>query len=121
MNTFRAYAICCQPEVAGVVISSGNVKTAEDYALLNVEVASYAYLANLGLPDGPHAWPTCARPFGQPIWDPLGARGQNMKACKSAVGLLLTESRSAWALMLMNVAPKESSLRQDRQYLLIQF
>ena len=34
------YAICCGPEVAGDVISGGNVKTIEGYTVLNVETAS---------------------------------------------------------------------------------
>ena len=34
------YVICWRPEVAGDVISSGNVKTFEGYAVLNFEIAS---------------------------------------------------------------------------------
>ena len=34
------YAICCQPEVAGDVISGATVKTIEGYAVLNFEIAS---------------------------------------------------------------------------------
>ena len=34
------YAILCRPEVAGDVVSGGNVKTIEGYAVLNFEVAS---------------------------------------------------------------------------------
>ena len=36
----HVYAICCRPEVGGGVISGENIKTAEGYAALNVEVAS---------------------------------------------------------------------------------
>ena len=36
------YAICCRPEVAGDVISIGNVKTIEGYAVLNFEVGSFS-------------------------------------------------------------------------------
>ena len=36
----HVYAIFCQPEVAGDVISGGNVKTTEGYAVLNFEIAS---------------------------------------------------------------------------------
>jgi len=32
--------ICCRPEVAGDVISGGNVRTVEGYAVLNFEAAS---------------------------------------------------------------------------------
>ena len=35
------YAIYCQPEVVGDVISRGNVKTIEGYAVLNLEGASF--------------------------------------------------------------------------------
>ena len=34
------YAICCQPEVAGDVISGERVKTIEGYVVLNLETAS---------------------------------------------------------------------------------
>ena len=34
------YAICCQKEVAGDVVSCGNVKTIESYLALNFEVDS---------------------------------------------------------------------------------
>ena len=34
------YAICCRPEAAGDVISSGDVKTLEGYAVLNFQVAN---------------------------------------------------------------------------------
>ena len=37
----HVYAICGQPEVAGDVISSDNVKTVEGYAVLNIEVSSF--------------------------------------------------------------------------------
>ena len=33
------YAIFCRPEVAGDVISSGNIKITEGYAVLNFEAA----------------------------------------------------------------------------------
>ena len=36
----HVYAICCRPEVAGDVISSGNVKIIEGYVVLNFEDAS---------------------------------------------------------------------------------
>ena len=37
----HVYAICCyRPEVAGDVISGGNVKTIEGYGVLNFEAAS---------------------------------------------------------------------------------
>ena len=36
----HVYEICCGPEVAGGVISGGNVKTIEGYAVLNFETAS---------------------------------------------------------------------------------
>ena len=36
----HVYVICCQPEVAGDVISGENIKTTKSYALLNFEVAS---------------------------------------------------------------------------------
>ena len=36
----RVYAIFCRPEVADDVISGGNVKTIEFYAVLNFEGAS---------------------------------------------------------------------------------
>ena len=35
------YVICCRPEVAGYVISGGNVKSIEGYAVLNCEAASF--------------------------------------------------------------------------------
>ena len=38
----HVYAICCQLEVAGDVISGDNVKTVEGYAVLNFEVVSYS-------------------------------------------------------------------------------
>ena len=38
----HVYAICCRPELAGVVISGENVKTVEGYAMLNFEVASFS-------------------------------------------------------------------------------
>ena len=34
------YVICCRPEVAGDVISRGDVKTIEGYTVLNFEIAS---------------------------------------------------------------------------------
>ena len=37
----NVYAICCQLEVAGDVISCENVKTIESCAVLNFEVASF--------------------------------------------------------------------------------
>ena len=36
----HVYANCCRPEVAGNVISGRNVKTIENYVLVNFEVAS---------------------------------------------------------------------------------
>ena len=33
------YAICCRPEVASDIISDGNVKSIEGYAVLNFEAA----------------------------------------------------------------------------------
>ena len=36
------YAICCQPEIADDVISSGNVKTVECCAVLNCEAAGFS-------------------------------------------------------------------------------
>ena len=39
----HVYAICCQPEVAGDVISGENVKAVEGYAVLNFEVASFSF------------------------------------------------------------------------------
>ena len=36
----NVYAIYCWPEVAGDVISGGNVKTIEGYVVLNLEAAS---------------------------------------------------------------------------------
>ena len=38
----HAYASCCQPEVAGDVISGEKVKTIEGYAVLNFEVTSFS-------------------------------------------------------------------------------
>ena len=38
----HVYAICCRPEVACDVISGGNVKTIEGYAVLNFEVVSFS-------------------------------------------------------------------------------
>ena len=48
----HVYAICCQPEVAGDVISGGNVKTIKGYALLNFEAASFysSFRANQNQP-----------------------------------------------------------------------
>ena len=34
----HVYAICCLLEVAGCVISGGNVQTIEDYAVLNLNI-----------------------------------------------------------------------------------
>ena len=40
-QTEHVYAIFCRPEVAGDVITGGNVKTiVEDYVVLNFETAS---------------------------------------------------------------------------------
>ena len=36
----HVYAICCQSEVAGDVVSGGSVKTIEGYAVSNFEAAS---------------------------------------------------------------------------------
>ena len=36
----HVYAICCRPEVVNDVISCRNVKTLDDYVVLNFEVAS---------------------------------------------------------------------------------
>ena len=36
----HVYAICCQPEAAGDVISGDNVKTTEGYAVLNFAATS---------------------------------------------------------------------------------
>ena len=36
----HVYAIFCRPEVAGDVVSGGNIKTTEGYAALNFEAAS---------------------------------------------------------------------------------
>ena len=36
----HVYVICCQPEVAGDVISGENVKTVKRYAVLNFEAGS---------------------------------------------------------------------------------
>ena len=36
----HVYVIFCRPEVAGDVVSGGNVKTTEGYVLLNFEAAS---------------------------------------------------------------------------------
>ena len=36
----RVYAIFCRPEVAGDIISSGNVNTIKGYVVLNFETAS---------------------------------------------------------------------------------
>ena len=38
----HVYAIVCRPEVAGDVVSIGNVKTVEGYAVLNFEAASFS-------------------------------------------------------------------------------
>ena len=38
----HVYAICCRPEVAGDVISGGNVKTIEGYTGLNFEVSGFS-------------------------------------------------------------------------------
>ena len=38
----HVYAICFRHEVADDVISSGNVKTAQSYALLNLEAATFS-------------------------------------------------------------------------------
>ena len=38
----RVYAIRCRPEVAGDVISRGNVETVGGYAVLNFEAASFS-------------------------------------------------------------------------------
>ena len=35
----HVYAIFCRPEVAGDVVSGGNVKTVDDYVVLNCEAA----------------------------------------------------------------------------------
>ena len=40
----HVYAICCQSEVVGDVISGENVKTIEGYAVLNLEVAIYIFI-----------------------------------------------------------------------------
>ena len=34
----QVYAVCCQPEVVGNVISGDNVKTFEGYAALNLKL-----------------------------------------------------------------------------------
>ena len=36
----HVYMICCRPEVADDVISGGNVKTIEGYAVLNLKLLS---------------------------------------------------------------------------------
>ena len=41
MTQNDVYAICCRSQVPGDVISGGNVKTVEGYAVLNLEVASF--------------------------------------------------------------------------------
>ena len=38
----HVYAICYRPQVAGDVISDGNVKTIVRYIMLNIEVASFS-------------------------------------------------------------------------------
>ena len=38
----HVYAIGCRSEVDGDVISAENVKTVEDYAVLNFEIASFS-------------------------------------------------------------------------------
>ena len=43
----HVYTNCCQTEVAGDVISGGNVTTTEGYALLNFEVASFSSFQNI--------------------------------------------------------------------------
>ena len=47
----HVYAIFCRPEVAGDVISGGNVKTIEGYVVLNFEAASISsFRANQNQP-----------------------------------------------------------------------
>ena len=43
----HVWAICCQPEVAGDVISTENVKTTEGYAVLNFEAAGISSSENI--------------------------------------------------------------------------
>ena len=43
----HVYAICCQSEVAGDVISGGNVKTIEGYVVLNFEADSIRSLREI--------------------------------------------------------------------------
>ena len=38
----HVYAICCQPEVAGDIISGADVQTIEGYAVLKFGVASFS-------------------------------------------------------------------------------
>ena len=47
----HVYAIFCRPELAGDVISGGNVKTIESYVLLDFEAASASsFTANQNQP-----------------------------------------------------------------------
>ena len=46
------YVICCWPEVASDVISGGDVKTIEGYAVLNFEIASMSFRENHNQPFG---------------------------------------------------------------------
>ena len=47
----HVYAIFCRPDVAGDVISSGNVKTIESYVVLDFEAASISsFRANKNQP-----------------------------------------------------------------------
>ena len=47
----NVYAIFCRPEVAGEVISGGNVKTLMGYVVLNLEAVSFSrFRANQNQP-----------------------------------------------------------------------
>ena len=43
----HVYAICCQPEVAGDVISGQNVETTEGYVVLNLVVSEKIKISHL--------------------------------------------------------------------------
>ena len=47
----HVYAVFCRPEVAGNIVSGGNVKTIEGYVMLNFEAACFSsFRANQNQP-----------------------------------------------------------------------
>ena len=67
----HVYAIFCQPEVAGDVISGGNVKTIEGKLAVNFEVASFNSFRDIKTRRPTNWWGSAKRDITYPTAVPL--------------------------------------------------